>query len=222
MPRPHKALVLSFHGWSGTGKNFVAQMLAENLYRDGLRSDCVKMFIAMFHFPHSQFVDLYKVRPGAAGEPRHPAAGATVKQTLLATLPCKKVGSREAGGGCGGQAAAVAEPVTETPTLPWHTGGKTEALNSHNADGIVGWLCVTAVLRCHRKRGTETSTIVTVLSHLGTSGQNIPLLFRHSGDVVFKTSQQVSKLSLAVRQSPLHLWLSVLEFRRRPLKVEVA
>jgi hypothetical protein len=99
MPRPHKALVLSFHGWSGTGKNFVAQMLAENLYRDGLRSDCVKMFIAMFHFPHSQFVDLYKVRPGAAGEPRHPAAGATVKQTLLATLPCKKVGSREAGGG---------------------------------------------------------------------------------------------------------------------------
>ncbi|XP_047376918.1 torsin-3A [Sciurus carolinensis] len=60
MPWPEKALALSFHGWSGTGKNFVARMLAENLYRDGLRSDCVKMFIAMFHFPHPKYVDLYK------------------------------------------------------------------------------------------------------------------------------------------------------------------
>ncbi|KAM4861557.1 torsin-3A [Thomomys bottae] len=60
MSQPDKALVLSFHGWSGTGKNFVARMLAENLYRDGLRSDCVKMFIATFHFPHSKYVDLYK------------------------------------------------------------------------------------------------------------------------------------------------------------------
>ncbi|XP_046536633.1 torsin-3A isoform X2 [Equus quagga] len=60
LPRPDKALVLSFHGWSGTGKNFVARILAENLYRDGLRSDCVKVFIAMFHFPHPTSVDLYK------------------------------------------------------------------------------------------------------------------------------------------------------------------
>nr|XP_003925027.3 torsin-3A [Saimiri boliviensis boliviensis] len=59
-PQPDKALALSFHGWSGTGKNFVARMLAENLYRDGLRSDCVRMFIATIHFPHSKYVDLYK------------------------------------------------------------------------------------------------------------------------------------------------------------------
>lgn len=63
-PQPDKALALSFHGWSGTGKNFVARMLAENLYRDGLRSDCVHMFITMLHFPHPKSVDLYKVRPG--------------------------------------------------------------------------------------------------------------------------------------------------------------
>ncbi|XP_017509214.3 torsin-3A [Manis javanica] len=62
LPRPDKALALSFHGWSGTGKNFVAQMLAENLYRDGLRSDCVQMFIATFHFPHPKYMDLYKER----------------------------------------------------------------------------------------------------------------------------------------------------------------
>nr|XP_040134483.1 torsin-3A [Ictidomys tridecemlineatus] len=59
-PWPEKALALSFHGWSGTGKNFVARMLAENLYREGLRSECVKMFIATFHFPHPKYVDLYQ------------------------------------------------------------------------------------------------------------------------------------------------------------------
>ncbi|KFO30679.1 Torsin-3A, partial [Fukomys damarensis] len=62
MPQPDKALALSFHGWSGTGKNFVARMLVENLYRDGLKSDCVKMFITMFHFPHPKYVDVYKER----------------------------------------------------------------------------------------------------------------------------------------------------------------
>ncbi|XP_041518290.1 torsin-3A [Microtus oregoni] len=59
-PQGDKALALSFHGWSGTGKNFVARMLAENLYRDGLRSDCVKMFISTFHFPHPKYADKYK------------------------------------------------------------------------------------------------------------------------------------------------------------------
>lgn len=67
LPRPDKALALSFHGWSGTGKNFVARLLAENLYHDGLRSDCVKVFITMIHFPHPKYVDLYKVRLGSAG-----------------------------------------------------------------------------------------------------------------------------------------------------------
>ncbi|XP_032319551.1 torsin-3A isoform X2 [Camelus ferus] len=62
LPRPDKALALSFHGWSGTGKNFVARMLAENLYRDGLRSNCVQVFIATLHFPHPKYVDLYKMR----------------------------------------------------------------------------------------------------------------------------------------------------------------
>lgn len=60
--RPEKALALSFHGWSGTGKNFVARMIADHLYRDGLKSECVKVFISLFHFPHPKYVDLYKVR----------------------------------------------------------------------------------------------------------------------------------------------------------------
>lgn len=61
-PRPGKALVLSFHGWSGTGKNFVARMVASHLYRDGLKSDCVRVFVSLLHFPHHNYVDSYKVR----------------------------------------------------------------------------------------------------------------------------------------------------------------
>ncbi|NWW78367.1 TOR3A protein, partial [Climacteris rufus] len=61
-PRPPKALVLSFHGWSGTGKNLVARMAAARLYRDGLRSECVRLFISLLHFPHPQYVDSYKAQ----------------------------------------------------------------------------------------------------------------------------------------------------------------
>uniref|UniRef100_A0A8B9N130 Torsin-3A n=1 Tax=Accipiter nisus TaxID=211598 RepID=A0A8B9N130_9AVES len=61
-PRPEKALVLSFHGWSGTGKNFVARMVASHLYRDGLKSECVRVFISLFHFPHHKYVDSYKAQ----------------------------------------------------------------------------------------------------------------------------------------------------------------
>ncbi|XP_069718755.1 torsin-3A [Phaenicophaeus curvirostris] len=61
-PRPRKALVLSFHGWSGTGKNFVTRLLANHLYRDGLKSECVRVFISLFHFPHHNYVDTYKAQ----------------------------------------------------------------------------------------------------------------------------------------------------------------
>lgn len=59
-PDPNKPLTLSFHGWSGTGKNFVARLVADNLYRDGVKSECVRLFIAPFHFPHAKLVDVYK------------------------------------------------------------------------------------------------------------------------------------------------------------------
>lgn len=69
-PGPRKALALSFHGGSGTGKNFVAGMLAERLFRAGLQSPCVQMLIATLHFPHTQYLDRYKV---SLGEPCHRA-----------------------------------------------------------------------------------------------------------------------------------------------------
>ncbi|NXC25574.1 TOR3A protein, partial [Campylorhamphus procurvoides] len=61
-PQPEKPLVLSFHGWSGTGKNFVARLVASHLYRDGLRSDCVRVFISLLHFPHHKYLDSYKAQ----------------------------------------------------------------------------------------------------------------------------------------------------------------
>lgn len=66
-PESNKPLTLSFHGWSGTGKNFVARIIADNLYRDGVKSECVRLFIAPFHFPHARLVETYKVRLKPAG-----------------------------------------------------------------------------------------------------------------------------------------------------------
>ncbi|EPY83322.1 torsin-1A precursor [Camelus ferus] len=38
-PKPKKPLTLSLHGWTGTGKNFVSKIIAENIYEGGLNSD---------------------------------------------------------------------------------------------------------------------------------------------------------------------------------------
>uniref|UniRef100_A0A8C4WVU5 Torsin n=1 Tax=Eptatretus burgeri TaxID=7764 RepID=A0A8C4WVU5_EPTBU len=59
-PNPKKALALSFHGWSGTGKNFVSNMIVKNLYKNGLSSIFVHYFVATKHFPHAEYVQKYK------------------------------------------------------------------------------------------------------------------------------------------------------------------
>ncbi|KAK2504445.1 hypothetical protein MC885_019314, partial [Smutsia gigantea] len=41
---PKKPLTLSLHGWAGTGKNFVSQIVAENLHSKGLKSNFVHLF----------------------------------------------------------------------------------------------------------------------------------------------------------------------------------
>ncbi|XP_073427422.1 torsin-3A [Dendrobates tinctorius] len=57
-----KTLALSFHGWTGTGKNLAARIIAENLYQDGQRSRCTRVFIPQLHFPHLSHVEVYKVQ----------------------------------------------------------------------------------------------------------------------------------------------------------------
>ncbi|XP_006640698.3 torsin family 1 isoform X1 [Lepisosteus oculatus] len=59
---PKKPLVLSLHGWTGTGKNFVTQLIAENVYKKGMASGYVHQFVSTAHFPHPSHVDQYKVQ----------------------------------------------------------------------------------------------------------------------------------------------------------------
>jgi len=60
-PNPQKALALSFHGWTGTGKNFVAGLITDHLYYYGRNSRYVHLFAATHHFPHESHIETYKV-----------------------------------------------------------------------------------------------------------------------------------------------------------------
>ncbi|XP_064828308.1 torsin-1A-like isoform X3 [Oncorhynchus masou masou] len=56
---PKKPLVLSLHGWTGTGKNFASQLIAENIYKEGMASSCVHQF-GTTHFLLSSQLENYK------------------------------------------------------------------------------------------------------------------------------------------------------------------
>ncbi|KAL0965237.1 hypothetical protein UPYG_G00278570 [Umbra pygmaea] len=55
-----KPLVLSLHGLTGTGKNFVSQLIAENIYKKGMDSSFIHQFVATVHFPHKSKINTYK------------------------------------------------------------------------------------------------------------------------------------------------------------------
>ncbi|CAL8406242.1 unnamed protein product [Arctogadus glacialis] len=57
---PKKPLVLSLHGWTGTGKNFVSQLIADNIYKKGMDSSFVHIFTSELHFPHASQIETYK------------------------------------------------------------------------------------------------------------------------------------------------------------------
>uniref|UniRef100_A0A8C5RT42 Torsin n=1 Tax=Laticauda laticaudata TaxID=8630 RepID=A0A8C5RT42_LATLA len=59
-PNTKKPLALSLHGWAGTGKNFISQIIADNLYPAGLKSKFVHLFLSTLHFPHEHLVPHYK------------------------------------------------------------------------------------------------------------------------------------------------------------------
>lgn len=58
---PQKALTLSFHGWPGSGKNYVTRFIVENLYKLGSKSSFVHHFIGRIHFPLEDHVAKYQV-----------------------------------------------------------------------------------------------------------------------------------------------------------------
>ncbi|XP_058528559.1 prosalusin isoform X3 [Ochotona princeps] len=59
-PAPTKPLVLSLHGWTGTGKSYLSSLLAHHLFRSGLRSPHVHHFSPIIHFPHPRHLERYK------------------------------------------------------------------------------------------------------------------------------------------------------------------
>ncbi|KAM5299318.1 prosalusin isoform 3-T3 [Ctenodactylus gundi] len=59
-PAPTKPLVLSLHGWTGTGKSYVSSLLAQYLFQGGLRSPHVHHFSPIMHFPHPSHIERYK------------------------------------------------------------------------------------------------------------------------------------------------------------------
>ncbi|XP_070581933.1 torsin-1A-like isoform X2 [Ptychodera flava] len=61
-PNPAKALVLSFHGWTGGGKNYVSRLIAESLFKAGMDSNYVHLFVATLHFPHKSHLEEYKMQ----------------------------------------------------------------------------------------------------------------------------------------------------------------
>ncbi|XP_070990252.1 torsin-1B-like isoform X2 [Oncorhynchus clarkii lewisi] len=57
---PKKPLVLSLHGCSGTGKNFISQLIAENIYKEGMASSFVHQFESKVHFTYHSQIENYK------------------------------------------------------------------------------------------------------------------------------------------------------------------
>ena len=57
---PQKPLVLAFHGSTGTGKNYVSGIIADQLYGKGMGSKYVHKFISSHLFPNKDLVQEYK------------------------------------------------------------------------------------------------------------------------------------------------------------------
>ncbi|EDO46808.1 predicted protein [Nematostella vectensis] len=55
-----KPLVLSLHGWTGTGKNFATELIAQHLFKHGIHSNFIYKFIIPLHFPHQSLAALYR------------------------------------------------------------------------------------------------------------------------------------------------------------------
>ena len=62
--KSHKeqALVLSMHGWTGTGKNYISQFIINSLYRNGNESNFVHLIVATEHSPHKSQVEKHKAQ----------------------------------------------------------------------------------------------------------------------------------------------------------------
>lgn len=58
---PHKALTLSFHGMTGTGKNYVSKFIIQSMFSKGSASKYVHHFIGRMHFAEVSKLEEYKL-----------------------------------------------------------------------------------------------------------------------------------------------------------------
>lgn len=59
---PKKALVMSFHGLTGSGKNYISNIIANCTYVKGTGSSYVHIYSGTRDFPHKEQVPKYMVR----------------------------------------------------------------------------------------------------------------------------------------------------------------
>ncbi|PIO67607.1 hypothetical protein TELCIR_10633 [Teladorsagia circumcincta] len=59
---PKKPLAMSFHGFTGSGKNYVAEIIANNTFKKGMRSNFVHQIVASSEFYDKDKISEYKVQ----------------------------------------------------------------------------------------------------------------------------------------------------------------
>lgn len=59
--KPASPLIISLHGWTGSGKTYTSQMVAEAMFANGLKSIFVKKLTPAVLFPNPNRVNEYKV-----------------------------------------------------------------------------------------------------------------------------------------------------------------
>ncbi|EYB94900.1 hypothetical protein Y032_0166g79 [Ancylostoma ceylanicum] len=60
--RPKKPLAMSFHGFTGSGKNYVAEIIANNTFKNGMRSNFVHHIVATAEYPDKKKINEYKLQ----------------------------------------------------------------------------------------------------------------------------------------------------------------
>lgn len=58
---PPKAVSLSFHGGPGTGKTTTSYIIAQSIYKKGIKSKFVHFLFSTTLFSHRKNIDQYKV-----------------------------------------------------------------------------------------------------------------------------------------------------------------
>ena len=58
---PPKPIVVSFHGATGVGKNYVSRLIADSLFSKGIDSRFYKEILCSVDFAHNELVQTYNV-----------------------------------------------------------------------------------------------------------------------------------------------------------------